>query len=170
MWLLLCYRGPTHRGGKSPYDWLLVKIWLNINVHTEAHLFSVPNDCLWYDKLWGPSQRVVTLFSKSWVNSIQACKLSRVLPNNCVLLPFPHRVRHWTFVIDCTHFKNHKTCFSGYNMDEFPQLKSVNSQQAEQINRSLRSLATVLAHLRWETYLKVLELYFVHRILRVKKI
>ena len=28
--------------------------------HTE-----VPNlgyDCLWYDKLWGPSQRVVTLF------------------------------------------------------------------------------------------------------------
>ena len=33
-----------------------------INVHTEAHLFSLPNDCLWYDKLWGPSQRVVTLF------------------------------------------------------------------------------------------------------------
>ena len=32
-----------------------------INVHTEAHLFSLPNDCLWYDKLWGPSQRVVTL-------------------------------------------------------------------------------------------------------------
>ena len=31
-------------------------------MHTEAHLFSVPNDCLWYDKLWGPSQRVVTLF------------------------------------------------------------------------------------------------------------
>ena len=29
---------------------------------TEAHLFSMPNDCLWYDKLWGPSQRVVTLF------------------------------------------------------------------------------------------------------------
>ena len=28
----------------------------------EAHLFSVSNDCLWYDKLWGPSQRVVTLF------------------------------------------------------------------------------------------------------------
>ena len=30
-------------------------------MHTEAHLFSVPNDYLWYDKLWGPSQRVVTL-------------------------------------------------------------------------------------------------------------
>ena len=116
-----------------------------------------------------------------WINIVQeagslfggylqealASKLSRVLPNNCVLLPFPHRVRHWTFVIDRTHFKNHKTCFSGYNMDEFPQLKSVNSQQGEQINRSLHSLATVLAHLRWETYLKVLELYFVHGILRV---
>ena len=37
------------------------KFGLYINVHTEAHLFSVPNDCLWYDKLWGPSQRVVTL-------------------------------------------------------------------------------------------------------------
>ena len=36
-----------------------------INVHTEAHLFSLPNDCLWYDKLWGPSQRVVTLFYES---------------------------------------------------------------------------------------------------------
>ena len=24
------------------YDWLLVKNWLNINVHTEAHLFSLP--------------------------------------------------------------------------------------------------------------------------------
>ena len=28
---------------------------------TVAHLFSLLNDCLWYDKLWGPSQRVVTL-------------------------------------------------------------------------------------------------------------
>ena len=55
-------------------------------------------------------------------------------------------------------------------MDEFPQLKSVNSQQAEQINRSLHSLATVLAHLRWETYLKVLELYFGYKNLRAKKI
>ena len=106
---------------------------------------------------------------------VQAKDRFFIFDNSCsshksALRRFPHRVRHWTFVIDRTHFKNHKTCFSGYNMDEFPQLKSVNSQQAEQINRSLRSLATVLAHLRWETYLKVLELYFVHRILRVKKI
>ena len=82
---------------------------------------------------------------------------------------FPHRVRHFTFVIDRTHFKNHTTCHSGYNIDEFPQLKNINSQQAEQINRSLRSLATVLAHYKWETYLKVLELFFVRRNVRMKK-
>ena len=89
--------------------------------------------------------------------------------HKAALRRFPHRVRRWTFVIDRTHWKNHTTCHSGYNMDEFPQLKNVNSQQAEQINRSLRSLSTVLAHYRWETYLKVLELYFVRRNLRIKK-
>ena len=54
-------------------------------------------------------------------------------------------------------------------MDEFPQLKNVNSQQAEQINRSLRSLATVLAYLKMDTYLKVLEMYFVKRNLKIKE-
>ena len=44
-------------------------------MHTEAHLFSVPNDCLWYDKLWGPSQRVVTLFIGIWKLS-EYCVLS----------------------------------------------------------------------------------------------
>ena len=89
--------------------------------------------------------------------------------HKCALRRFPHRVRHWTFVIDRTHFKNHTACHAGYNIDEFPQLKNVNSQQAEQINRSLRSLATVLAHYKWETYLRVLELFFVRRNMRMKK-
>ena len=48
-------------------------------MHTEAHLFSVPNDCLWYDKLWGPSQRVVTLFhnhlKKSQILNVGAIRL-----------------------------------------------------------------------------------------------
>lgn len=82
---------------------------------------------------------------------------------------YPHRIRRWTFVIDRTHFKNHSTCHSGYNSDEFPQLKSVNTQQAENINRSLRSLSVVLAHYKWETYIRVLELYFAKRNLRMKK-
>ena len=83
---------------------------------------------------------------------------------------FPHRVRSWTFVIDRTHWKNPPLCHAGYNMDEFPHLKYVNSQQAEQINRSLKSLSTVLAHYRWETYRKVLELYFVRRNNGIKKL
>ena len=88
--------------------------------------------------------------------------------HRCAMQRFPHRVSRWTFVIDMTHWKNHTSCHVGYNMDEFPQLKHVNSQQAEQINRSLRSLSTVLAHYIWETYLKVLELYFVRKNMRIK--
>ena len=76
---------------------------------------------------------------------------------------FQHRVRRWPFVNDRTHLKNPTLFHAGYNMDEFPQLKYVNSQQAEQINQSLKSLSTVLAHYRWETSRKVLELYFVRR-------
>ena len=72
-------------------------------------------------------------------------------------------------MIDRTHFRNNTTCHAGYNIDEVPQLKNVNSQQAEQINRSLRSLATVLAHYKYETYLKVLELFFVRRNMRMQK-
>ena len=45
--------------------------------YCEAHLFSVPNDCLWYDTLWGPSQRVVTLFSGLLLKVDQFFKLSR---------------------------------------------------------------------------------------------
>jgi len=56
-----------------------------------------------------------------------------------------HGVRNWTSLVDRTHWKNHQACHLGYNMDLYPQLKGVNSQQAEQINRSLRSLSVVLA-------------------------
>ena len=36
-------------------------------------------------------------------------------------------------------------------MDLYPQLKRINSQQSEQINRSLRSLSVILAHSKFET-------------------
>ena len=61
--------------GVSAGIWVLhiegCQIWVQ-----DGHAFcSVPNDCLWYDKLWGPSQRVVTLFidpfflkKESWVH------------------------------------------------------------------------------------------------------
>ena len=59
---------------------------------------------------------------------------------------FPHRIRNCTFLVDRTHRKNHTACHLGYNMDLYHQLKAVNSQQAEQITRSLRSLSVVLAY------------------------
>ena len=82
---------------------------------------------------------------------------------------FPHRVRNWTFLVDRTHWKNHTACHMGYNMDLYPQLKGVNSQQAEQINRSLRSLAVVLAFSSFDHYMKILELYFVYKNVKTRQ-
>ena len=48
-------------------------------------------------------------------------------------------------------------------MDLYPMLKNVNSQQSEQINRSLRSLSVVLAFSTFEHYMKILEMYFVYK-------
>ena len=80
---MLVYGSYIHRGPKSgckmvtlfdsySYDGVSAGIWV---IHTYIHVClykfeltvdsspSLPNHCLWYDKLWGPSQRVVTLFS-----------------------------------------------------------------------------------------------------------
>ena len=83
---------------------------------------------------------------------------------------FPHRVRHWTFLVDRKHWDNHTTCSQAYCMDEYPSLKHVNSQVSEQTNRSLRKLSVVLAYYGWENYLRVLELFLVSRNLRNKKL
>ena len=75
------YGSYLYRGGKSgckmvtlfdsySYDGVSAGIWV---IHTYIHTCllvqvwinsspSLPNHCLWYGKLWGPSQRVVTLF------------------------------------------------------------------------------------------------------------
>ena len=131
--------------------------------------------------LLNPSAFFSIFFQAVWV-SFQSSSQQVLAP---VVRRLPRRVQaqHCYFVYDncCashkgallrTHYKNHTACHAGYNIDEFPQLKNINSQQAEQINRSLRSLATVvtvLAHYKWETYLKVLELFFVRRNMRMKK-
>ena len=39
---------------------LLLQICLHLNLYTYSSP-SLLNECFWYDKLWGPSQRVVTL-------------------------------------------------------------------------------------------------------------
>jgi len=57
----------------------------------------------------------------------------------------------------------------GYNMDMYPQLRGINSQQSEQINRSLRSLSVILAHVTFDTYMKILELYFVYKNVKTRR-
>ena len=53
----------------------------------------------------------------------------------------------------------------GYNMDMYQQL----SQQSEQINRSLRSLSVILAHVTFDTNMKILELYFVYKNVKTRR-
>ena len=81
---------------------------------------------------------------------------------------FPHRVRHWTFLVDRKHWDNHTTCSQAFNMDEYPTLRKVNSQVSEQTNRSLRKLSVILAYYGWKNYLKVLLLFFIARKLKIK--
>ena len=78
-------------------------------------------------------------------------------------LRFPHRVRNWSMLVDCKHWPNHTDCSQSFNVDEYPQLKHVNSQISEQLNRSLRKLSSVVAYLGWENYLRVIELFLVNR-------
>ena len=75
------------------YDWLLVKNLIDINVHREAHLFSLPNDCLWYDKLWGASQRVVTLFKLFHLASMTCCSFVSLDIDNCLSCCFPPAIK-----------------------------------------------------------------------------
>ena len=81
---------------------------------------------------------------------------------------YPHRVRNWTFLVDRKHWDNHTACSQAFCMDEYPSLKKINSQVSEQTNRSLRKLSVVLAYYGWENYLRVIELFFVARNLKIK--
>ena len=53
--LLLWWCECWYMGHTYIHTCLLVQVWINSSP-------SLPNHCLWYGKLWGPSQRVVTLF------------------------------------------------------------------------------------------------------------
>ena len=56
---------------------------------------SLPNHCLWYDKLWRPSQRVVTLFPTWWTFSTWqplqvsscVCRVPSCGPRSCPWSP-----------------------------------------------------------------------------------
>ena len=78
-----------------------------------------------------------------------ACKMHK-----CALRRFPYRVRRFQFVIDRHHQANHTSCSQGYDMNNYPCMNNINSQLTEQLNNSLRKLATVPAYSKFETYKK----------------
>ena len=47
-----------------------------------------------------------------------------------------------------------------YNMDKYKDLHDINSQISEQRNNSLRKLSNTLAFYKFESYMKILELFF----------
>ena len=103
-------------------------------------------------KIFNVVEKTYILLTPIYDNACAAQKSS--------LRRFPHRVRKWTFLVDRTHWKNHTACQKGYNMDLYPMLKGVNSQQAEQINLSLRSY---FGFSTFEHYMKILDIYFVYK-------
>ena len=90
---------------------------------------------------------IIRRFSKR----VQAKQRFLIYDNPCMARKcgesrFPHKVRHWTFVVDRKHWDNHTACSLGFNMDEYPALNNVNSQFSEQLNRSLWKLFTALPY------------------------
>ena len=79
---------------------------------------------------------------------------------------FSHKVRRFQSVIDRHHQDNQKA----YSMASYPFTNNMNSQLSEQLNNSLRKLATVAAYSKVDTYIKFLEVFITVRNLSVKKI
>ena len=52
---------------------------------------------------------------------------------------FPHRVRHWTFLVDRKHWENHTTCSQSYCMDEYPILTYCHSPNSTSTQLQLNS-------------------------------
>ena len=94
-----------------------------------------------------------------------ACKMHK-----CALRRFPYRIRRFQFVIDRHHQANHTTCSEAYNMSRYPFMNNLNSQLAEQLNNSLRKLATVSAYSKFENYIKILEIFISVKNLTIKQI
>ena len=83
---------------------------------------------------------------------------------------FSHKVKRFQSVIDRHHQANHTACSEAYSMASYPFTNNMNSQLSEQLNNSLRKLATVAAYSKVDTYIKFLEVFITVRNLSVKKI
>ena len=83
-----------------------------------------------------------------------ACKMHTVC-----LRRYPYRIRRFQFVIDRHHQTNHKACSQAYNISKYPKMNEVNTQIAEQLNNTLRKLATVVAYSNFQTYLRIIQIF-----------
>ena len=81
---------------------------------------------------------------------------------------FPHRLKNWTYLVDAFHYSNHRECSEGFNSKIYPDLHGVNTQTCEQFNSGLRKLSTILAHMKFSNYIKLLEIYIATKNLKVK--
>ena len=66
------------------------------------------------------------------------------------------------------HYSNHRECSEGFNSKIYPDLHGVNTQTCEQFNSGLRKLSTILAHMKFSNYIKLLEIYIATKNLKVK--
>ena len=73
---------------------------------------------------------------------------------------FPWRIRNYQFVIDRHHWVNHTSCSKSYNMNEYSELKNINSQVSEQRNRCLQKFAGRLSKMTFKNYMRSLYLIF----------
>ena len=87
-----------------------------------------------------------------------------------MLRRYPRRIRNFLFVVDRHHQCNHKDCSMAYNMDKYKDLDNINSQISEQRNNSLRKLSNTLAFYKFDSYMKVLEIFFGLTNLKIKNV
>ena len=72
---------------------------------------------------------------------------------------YPYRTKRFQFVIDCHHQSNHKSYSLAYNISKYPVMNNINTQITEQLNNSMRKLATVIAYSNFQTYLKIIQIF-----------
>ena len=89
---------------------------------------------------WGETSRKNTLYFQALMYSFSSFMVSfhsvwgSGSSHKSALRRFTHRERHFTFVIDRSHFKNHTTCHSGYNIEK--RKKLISFQWSVQKNKS----------------------------------
>ena len=94
-----------------------------------------------------------------------ACKMHK-----CALRRFPYKIRRFQFVIDRHHQANHTACSDAYSMANYPFMNNMNSQLAEQLNNSLRKLSIMSAYSKFDTYIKIIEIFITVKNLTLKNI